>query len=357
MANEFGRLSGSILIGYPYTLTAASYQCDSAYTFESAGKIVFCRFVSPVSQTAGALTVYAYPSAVTGSPTFKAEIRDANDDTNANRPDTGAAALAVTADVSPTAGAWSTFTFSGVTLVEGKTYFISVYNTHATPASNYTNWTYKPSLMHGSFGTPYMFTGGYSADGYATNPSMAGNTAPFVLKFDSGRILGDPYVSSTAHTSNANHRGQRFNLPISVKINGIFIYHAATTAITEYRIYSGASLIQTATAYFATSVGAGFLSFADITLAASTDYDLVAVPGSSTTAVTYYTTGSAEGSTPADVLSCRYGATGGYVDGATPGSYTLDTSRIAPFALYVSELPVSAGSGGGLPVLGGSVVR
>src|SRR3990167_5080158 len=115
------------------TLTAI--QIDSAYTFETGGEAVFCRFKAPVSQTAGALTVYFHCLALTGSPTYGVTVRNgAQAGQDVNRPEAGGATLGTPwADITPVANRWATFTLTGVTLVQGQTYFIIINNTSAAP--------------------------------------------------------------------------------------------------------------------------------------------------------------------------------------------------------------------------------
>ena len=54
-----------------------TYALDTDWVYEAAGdKAIFCRFTAPVSQTAGALTFYAYCTAVTGAAAINIEVRN-----------------------------------------------------------------------------------------------------------------------------------------------------------------------------------------------------------------------------------------------------------------------------------------
>ena len=347
-ANEFGRNFASLTYGVGIGgtgLTAASYQVDSAYVYETSGKAFFCRFSAPATQTNDALTVYFYPTAVTGSPTFKLEIRNANDSVDPDRPDTGTAALATSADVSPTASRWSTFAITSVSLVAGNTYYAIIYNTSLVPATDYASWEYKSVLTN--YLDLWQFYGGYTADAFATDPTVgAAGGFPAVLKFASGELLGLPYVvAGSAHANNTNSRGTRVNFPVSVVVNGMSLVGSASGNLATTAIYQGATPVVSVTAtYVMQNRSVSSVLFAPVTLAANTDYDIVWTFGAASTVGTIVTMGETSENLPADVLACRPGGTSGYVDG-TVGSFTPDTAQLMPFRLLIDSLPAAVAGG------------
>lgn len=325
-----------------------AYQVDSAWVFETSGEAVFLTFISPVTQSSGTLDFYAHVlGSVTGTPTYKAELRNgagAADDPD--RPESAGSALATTGNVTPSADRWSTFSFTGVSLTEGQTYWIVIYNSHATPASNYCSWVWRGALDSNNYNLNMhpMFISGYTINGFTTDPSLLTGTAPMVVKFNDGSIIGNPYTEASSHAGDTNDRGFRLNLTASLKIFG-FGVGAGTTAVSGFEINQNTTNILTVTSDIYAETRSERILFDEITLSASTDYDFVITFGSASTAGTIYYMGETSGNLPADVLACKM--IEGYVDGTTPGSYTLDATKTISGAVIISDI-VAGGAGGGM---------
>lgn len=327
----------------------AAIQIDSAYVFETSGEAFICRFVSPVNQTNGNLTFYAYASAITGSPDFDAEVRNGpagGDDLD--RPENGGSTLDTVAGVVPVAGTWSTFPFTNLTLVQGQQYYIIVHNAHATPASNHASWNIRGATDgHPNMSTvaAYMFQTGYTTDGFTSDPSVTGaSQGTAVIKFDDDTKISFPYVGSESHASNTNDRGNRITFLENIKVLG-HKHKGTTTSMDEVAIRQGASTVITVpTDAFAEGKSSGAL-YGPLELTKALAYDFIIGYASNSTSGNIYNMGEAEGDLPADVLACRQA--GGYVDGVA-GSYTVDLSKIAGMYLWLDDLVAAAGGAGGL---------
>jgi len=338
--------------------TQTNYQVDSTYTFGTSGEAVFCRFLSPVSQTSGNLTFYPYCSAIAGSPMYKVELRNGPASGNdADRPESGGAQLAVSAsDVVPSASSWIQFALTGVTLVAGQQYYLVIYNTAAAPTTDYASWCYRGAVDgHNTTSTSASTSpmqAGYTTDGFTTDPLgvVTNQLSPMVIKFNDSSIIGMPYVATETIANNANYRGNRIYLPQSTIYFGHSIVATFVAATTwNNRIYNGASLIKDIVVDTFGRQRFGGTIDGDVTLSANTYYDIVAVPGAANSWGYAYNMGMAEGSVPADVLAARPQGLIGYVNGATPGSFTPDTSKIMAQLIY---LAFATEAGGGGPVSG-----
>lgn len=338
--------------------TSTSIQVDTAYTFGTSGEAFFLRFVATEDQTSGNLTVYAYSTATTGSPTFSAEIRNGpgpSDDPD--RPEAGGATLATTSGVVPTANTWSAFSFTGVTLVGGQQYYVIIYNAHGTPASNHASWQYRGAMdsHDNSVNILEMFQAGYTSDGFATDPLGVGATqiGSCCLVYNSGNQYGNPYVNRTTHASNANDRGNRIRFVEKIKILGA-VDSLTSAAISTYEINQGATNISSVTSDTWSRDRSNFAAYEGVELNKATDYDFVTTFSSSAGVGQIYDMGEAEGSLPADVIACRPGGVVAYVDGTTPGSYAVDTSKMLQQVIFIDD-QVSITGGGGNTIIHGSM--
>lgn len=315
---------------------------DPAFVNATSGDAIGLRFSAPVGQTNAALTVYAFLTAETGSAT---DVRCAvfagpSGAMDAQRPSTDAAlATSAACDVSSqAANTWSTFSISSVSLTAGATYWLVIYNATASPASNYPTY-----MTRGWAGPITRFNAVTTTDGWAASDGTAvANDAPIVIKFSDGSLIGNPFVVSTQHASNANDRGNRYTFDAAVVVSGVYtiLNNTLTTAI---KVYQGASEVASVTLDRAQLNTTGFAIYfnAPVTFAAGTAYDVVVDPSGSTNVGGRISAGT---SAPADVLSCMpAGLTA--IGGATPGSYSTEEGFYAIF-LIVDNIPAAAGGGG-----------
>lgn len=338
--------------------SAASLSIDSAYTFESAGDAIGICFCSPVTQNNGALLFYALPTAVTGTAKFKAQLRNSaaagGDET---KPEAGGAVLATSDERTITANEWEVFTFSGVSLTAGMHYWLIIYNSDADPTNNYGSWMYRGaldahSLLANDVVSYTKWAQAYTtANGFSTVTAATGNP-PAVLKFADNTIMGFPYTSSASHADNANERGNRLAFPVNIIVGGINSY-LATSSFSGVGVYdiAGNTIVATTHDERGEDWGARLV---ETQLTAETSYDYICVFGGSSSAGTIYGMTEAEANVPVDVKAAGIAS---FVDG-TIGSFTPDTSKcFGPMVIIFSDIPVAAGGGGGLPILGGSIVR
>jgi hypothetical protein len=340
------RLFGTLVLGFANDDgTAASITLDSSSVFYTSGDCWYLRFISPVTQASANLDLYLYCTAVTGAPTLKAALRagptGAEDD---DRPSAGGSELATTAsDVTPVVNTWDLYRIASATLTEGNTYFILLYNTHATPDSNNAAIQYSAALDTPCNATLAQQVGffrtGYSNDTFATDGTLGGSVGCGVLKFADGTYLGNPYVADdSAHANNQNYRGMRITLPTTYCFCGISGPGNAA-AISNVGIWSTAGTQMVISSGFDRFLGSNFAGsfFAKTKLPAGT-YDFLFKYSANATYGTIYTMGEAEGDLPADVLACR-SFSGAYIDGANVGSLTIDTSKAFSISLWINDIP------------------
>lgn len=347
MADNLSRIVDAGLTAFTDTGAASSTpSLDSAFVFETSGDVFGVHFVAPVGQSSATLTFYAYCTAVTGTPTFEMEVRNEYSGSgDVNRPETTGSDLASSPNsVSPTANTWSTFTCT-VSLTVGSTYWIVIKNTHATPASNHAQWRYRAQLDSWVAGNQSAFRGYYTLNGFTTDPTLSPVQGSGVVKFSDGTIVGNPYISSASHASNSNSRGMRFIFTEDVTCSG-GQHNATSSALSAIMLYTGAgATVASRTASALDKALTTPVRWASVTLTGGTAYDFVTEYGSATTTGTVYDMGEAEGSLPADVLACRpYSCA--HVTGATPGSFTVDNSKLIQHGLYLDDHPAIAGGGG-----------
>jgi hypothetical protein len=335
--------------------TQAAYQVDSVYVFETSGEAWLVRFASPIAQSNGSITLYVYNNAMTGTPTYKAEVRNGPSGANdPDRPESGGSVLGTSSDFSPTASRWSAVTITGITTVINGIYYIVIYNTHATPASNYCSFVYRGaadynnSTATGNFYEGGQFQTGYTTDGFTSDPPVNSTMGTAVVKFDAGELIGFPYVGTESHASNANDRGNRVSFTENIKVVGHGSV-SSTSTLDNISIYQGAA--QIADADISNNPWqynrACSAIYGSTELTKATDYDFVFRFGASTTSGAIYTMGEIEANVPTDVKNCRPGGVGGLVDG-TAGSYTVDTSKLFSLVIWIEDLVSAAGGGGGM---------
>lgn len=338
------------LIGHGAASAGLTIALNVAFVYETSGNCGGVRFISPVSQTNGALTVYFVNSAaVTGTPSdIRCAVFDGSAGTDdPDRPKSGAGAIIATSSATDmtgysTAKTWATFAFASVTLVAGQTYFLLCDNRTGTPGSHY------PTLLLGLSGVGpvgpasirWLFHPQSSTDGITTDPSSpSANTGACVVKFANGTLMGQPWVAATTHANNANTRGQRVRFSEDTVISGVRSEGSAAAALwTAFKIYAtdGTELLSATLDRFQVQVG-GVVRFAPYTLAAGVSYDLCYVFSGNSTIGQIGNTGA--GSIPADVAACVPSWCLGYVDG-TPGSFTPDTTKVYGIVLLVDNHPL-----------------
>lgn len=322
-------------LGNSGSVSSSSFAIDSALVKGTSGDAYSVKFEAPVSQTSAAFDVYLYLVSETGAPTsvsmdLYAGPSGAMDD---DRPSTDAAICSATAlnlD-GVAANTWIDFSFSSCTLTVGLTYWIVVSNTTGTPASNY------PTIFtRGLNGLTNLRMGSYTTtNGYSTDPtSIAGGTdAPAVLKFSAGTIMGNPYVLASSHASNQNDRGVRYTFPKARQFCG-FISSIASSVNYTYKLYRGATLLDTITIDLNKAVNTGYFAFTTpVVFEAGVSYDLVLDVNANTTALQRINTNSSD----ANILAATF-STQAYVDGTTPGSYSVTENSTDAFRLIENDM-------------------
>lgn len=349
----FYALPGLALLGVPGYQSPAALALDSAYNPMTSGDAVCIGFFAPESQTSGGLTFYAWLKNRVGSPTNMVAWLCISQATYPQRPmgTPNAMSGAVNcSDVPTSGGKWKTFSFSGVSLVAGQRYYLVIHNATATPASNHVAAAYAGGAGVGSAAyLDRLWHGGYTGNGFAGDPSMTtGGLAPAVIKLASNRLFGSPFVESgDCSAATDQDRGNRIRLPAPVSVAGVVASVPVQNFLSAVRIYRGTTLIATATASNYAKMTAPVLLFnAPVRLEANVDYDVVyAVSDASSFGMRLY---MGTDTPPSDVGACVPTVTGGrwsFISGS-PGSYTVDTTRLACMGLVVAGMPV-----GGLPTL------
>lgn len=365
MSYEYSRAFSAVL-GFGGAPAATTSQLDSAFTYETDGDVAVIRFIAPVAQSNGTLDVYVpLNAAVTGNPSDVrcAIYASAGAAEDPDRPDAGGSALATSGAVNLTgfaANTWATFALTGVSLTQGATYYLLIDNRTATPASNYPVFRLTGVLNLATWQTTagrFWMVVGTSANGITTDPTYVSNPCVAVIAFGDGTtIMGFPAVLASAHASNTNDRGCRVQFSEDVVISGVLL-NSTLTSCNGLKIYAatGGSALVSVTPDVAQLQNPAF-RFDPLTLTGGVSYDIVFAFSGNSTSVTKYTTGA--GTIPDDVAACFPAWYLGAVDGTTPGSYALDATAFVPMALLLDNNPaIAGGSGGGLPIVGGSLVR
>lgn len=352
------------LLAGPYDdgLATNSANIDSAYVFETSGDAFVVRFQAPTPQTSDTLSVYLYCSAVTGTPDFSMDVRNAASSGDAQRPAAGGSVISSSPNT-VTLGAGDVNTWVGpftctVSLTRDAGYFCIIKNTSADPVNNHAAFRYRAALDSFNFmaSTPLlqMFGAGFTTDGMTSDPTMSfasGSGGAAVAKFADGTLIGNPYVSDdSAHANNQNDRGNQFTFTEDVEVVGVF-GGSSVSQMSHLEINKssdGTNVVQIATTYFSETGGSAAGWCAPVTIPGGVAHDYVSVFGSNSTIGSAYTMGEALANVPADVLACRPFSCA-YVDGATPGPYTtVDPSRIMFYTSpIIADFPAIADVGSG----------
>lgn len=351
MPYEYSSFIGSFTFnGLFDTGTTTGLALDSAFTYESSGDAVFLRFISPVSQTSGDLTVHAWVISVTGSPTDvrAAVYNGAGAADDPDRPQAGGSALATSGatDLSGEAGSWATFTITGLSLTAGATYYILFDNRTATPASNYPVIAYMGTLAivgGGTYRYANCFRGGYTINGFTADPGgVSTGMGVGVIKFNDGTLLGQPYSGTgSTHANNTNDRGIRIQFTEDIIVSGV-MFGWTSAAISGIKINKtdGTNIVTQAADNYQKS-RAQSVRFSPVTLLGGVNYDIVITYSANSTTGPIITMG--EASPPTDVQNCRLPSLA-YVDGSTPGSYDVDNLSLLPVGLIIDSNPAITGA-------------
>ncbi len=346
MANTF-RNSGEIGLKKSIGMnagTATAFEINSAYVFEVSGDVLGIRFCSPVTQVNGSLLLYAMPDSMAGAPTWKAELRaGAGAGEIAGKPDAGGAQLALSDELTaPADDQWCVFTFANVSLTVGQFYWLNIHNTHALPLANYASWYYRGACDAHDLGVySYLFSAYASTDGFATSGAEISTNIPTVtIKFNDASVMGFGYIGAEAHANDANYRGNRYSIPGKMSVNAI-VSNLSLSTLNAVKVYNAAgdTMVSTTLDECGEDNGA-FLAATELT--GGTAYDYVFGVSGASTYGTIYNMVEAEGDVPADVKATAPAA---YIDG-TPGSFTVNTSKIFRMCVSYEDIPtVSAGGG------------
>jgi hypothetical protein len=341
--------------------SAAGYALDSAYTFMSAGDAFVLQFYAIESQTNGNFTAYAYCSALTGSPTVRAELRIGpdTDGEDPDRPDTALSVISLSAQATPVVNRWTRFDFTGVTLQQNEAYFVIIYNDSASPTTAYPTYLQRGALDSAGllYGAGYApFKPGYTANGFTADPTMqAGSVAPMVIKYNSGKIQGMPYVGTESHANNQNLRGNRITSEGRFQVYGVYKIGTAAAQCNFCGLYSGGSTLREVTVSSVAIRNRLNQFFLDPVLVNGT-VDILVGFSASTTSGVIYNMGEAEANLPADVLACRPLSIA-YVDGSNASSLTADNSKVYSMAISIYSMPDPESSGGAVSPFESFVMR
>lgn len=223
-----------------------------------------------------------------------------------------------------------------------------------------------------SFGTliPYIYTylGGEAANYWAPYINFE-YESEILTPMGCMSCADKPVTVSYNSTSNPDRRGLKFSLPYGCRLWGCQLYIDQDAEVDvilydsdEYTVMSGFPITLDADLRRTNSMYSLNVLFpTQPTLSANTWYRLVVLPKTSTNigiqTQAYATDGSL---TTQDTES--YGAFCAYTtfNGApSSGSHvwTDDDTKIPLHNIYIDQIDIGSGGGGGLPILGGSVVR
>lgn len=325
----------------------------------TSGTAWFGVISAAVGMSSATLTLYVYVGSVTGSPTFQLQIwggaTGAEDD---DRPTTSGSNLASAPSTLTLTSAdnntWVSLTAT-VSLTASETYFLVIENTHATPASNHSTFAVRGALdsINGGLLLPFVRAqrAGYTTDGWAASDGVLGNgTGPFITRYGDGTIIGFPYVGSETAASSSNDRGMRVQFNENVAPTNLgFVHVDGDTLNVEINAASDGANLASHTLDLFQRINSPIAYLPMVTMLGGAEYDCVMTFGAAATGTLYHM-GESLANVPADVLACRP-LSWGYVNGATPGSYVLDNSRLWPFALGLDDNPAITGGGGTTLVL------
>ena len=332
---------------YPAVTTTggatSGYLVNSSYTYGSSGDAVACLFRSPVDQTSGNLTVAAYITADSSSAsTFEVEIRNAATATSSVIPGTtvlGAAGSGI--DLNGDSSSWQEFNATtGVTLTQGDYYWAIIKNSSGSPASDHATIATRAAteLQASNVAAEYYYGGKYTSDGFATAASNQSGQAPFVIKFNDGTLLGNPYYNSESLASGTEWRGMRLTFTSDTVVSG-FNTTATGSAFNagNWAVYNGSTAEVSGTMSYMNSQSHPVFFDESFTCLANVAYDFVTKPVSSTTLGHAFWPGDA--SPPTMVTDCLLEGTA-LVYGSTPGSFTVATDHLFSGAAFIEQINV-----------------
>jgi len=297
------------------------------------------RFTAPVDNT-GDLVVYWFVDGKTGTPNaFGAGVYPEHaTDADRRATDTNEVSDLMTGQDWSAGGdlSWQSITITNCVLTAGDSYWIGIYNLHATAVSNYFDIFTRGSFDCALGGQSYFLMQSLEdEDGWPATADPLSRTwvLPVCMKFDDGSVMGNPFVVGAAPASSTNWRGQRIKVFANSVVSGFEWGGALTSALNSglmaiYPSDSGTALVS-ATIGLSAGQQTSHRRFAPVTLLANSLYDLVIKPASAHTVWPYAGMGT---SPPADVAACQREGWG-TVNGATPGSFTFNAERIREFGL------------------------
>lgn len=243
--------------------SAASQALSNAYTRSSAGNCVLVRFIAPPGVTR--LTdLYVFTSLLTGSAGLVADLCDYTD------PDTLGSLIESVAWTCNGTNKWNRASFSTNTLTPGTAYWLVLGDPDGA-GGNFATLLYKGGVGE-TVNQSAILLSFTSTNGGATVTSR--NSAPVVLKFDDGTILGMPFTTSASDSNNSRERGVRLRLTERLKLAGVGFNGGGIATVNGLKIYAdGTAPGGTALATF--SAGAAVNTIGSILL--STLYQLEAL--------------------------------------------------------------------------------
>ena len=344
------------------------FQIDSAFIFETSGDYVGTRFVSPVSQTSGTLSVYAYVTADNGQANTDFNVQVRNGPTasgDSDRPEAGGSTIGTMGtaiDLNGVGAGWATFSdITALTLAVNSVYYAIVENKAVTPGTEHATICRRGAMdgNYGSSGFAHVLCRlVYNTNGFAADPNL-GFISPVIVEFDgghaSGEVIGNPYIDTVSLTSSTNYRGNQLKFDTDVIVSGVWFEDAGSAyASGTVGIYDTSGnelgLSETSINYVQRNEKVA-VRFTPFTISAGTVVNVVAKPGSSDPGAAIYTMGS--GTIPAAVKACGV-PNAGFVNASTTAGLTatLNTEQLSPLGLIVDNFPTVAGGGGSASVLG-----
>lgn len=349
MAYELSRNFGQVLPPGIFDSGALSGRIiNTTFSFLSTGEYIGCKLQSPIAQTSGALTVYFYCTADSGTTSaMNVEIREAAGSGDPDDPDPAGSALGTSGadvDCSGLAGTWVAFTFTALTLAQNQRYFIYTVNNSGTPATDNATFAWRAASDGIPIASPDIFPYIFGSDGFTTDSTTnAAIQCPCVIVFDDETKAGWPYVTTGTADTGTIWRGNRYTPLTDVIISGIKL--GATAGVLEngfFRVYQGSTQLRTVTIDFQMANRSGQCRFDPLTLTAGTAYDIVAQPNTSSSIGIEYGAGA---SPPTDVQGVLYDEWT-HVSGATPGSFTEFSNEISVIGVIIDNYVAGAGGGG-----------
>jgi hypothetical protein len=175
-----------------------------------------------------------------------------------------------------------------------------------------------------------------------------------VVVFDIGGIkycVGNPYVDRRQPTywlQNYFYFGNRLKFETDTYVSGVQTDDWYGSWIGAYGIFTTAgSLVHGQPSTYHSETVVKCWRHDPILLAGGTYYDFVFQKSGG---VMNGTVATIPGSPPADVLACKPPNVAGFVEGGTPGAFTLDPDAIAPISIICDS--VDPPSGGGARMIG-----